>query len=157
MDTNNPLDLRKLINPAPKSIWVQYRDTGISFEVNFMSKARFKVLTDQCSSLVYNADSKTHQPKIDTKKLAGAYVEQAVKNWKGVTPKSLSALAPVNTENLTDAQRETELEYSVDSMKFLVESTFELDTFLQEVTMNPALFNQTVVPIEDAAKNSKSS
>lgn len=156
MDTN-ALDLRKLINPSPKSIWVQYKDTGISFEVNFMSKARFKVLTDQCSSLVYNAESKTHQPKIDTKKLAAAYVEQAVKGWKGVTPKSLAAIAPVELSNLTEEQRNTELAYSADSMKFLVESTFELDTFLQEVTMNPALFNQTVVPFEDAAKNSKSS
>lgn len=151
------LDIRKIVNPAPKTIWVQYRDTKIEFAVNFMSKARFKVISDRCSTIKYDEGTRKHIPQIDTKKIAGMYVREAVTSWRGVTPKSLGSILPVELGNLTEEQQNTEIGFDVDQLVFLVENAFELDTFIQEVSMNPQLFNQNAVPMEDATKNSKSS
>jgi hypothetical protein len=151
------LDVRSFANPAPKTIWVQYRDTAIELEVCFMSKARFKVLTERCSTIRYDEATRKHVPQIDTKKIAGAYVREAVSNWRGVTPKGLGSIIPVNLENLTPEQQESQIPFSIEQLVFLVETAFEMDTFIQEVTMNPLLFNQQTVSKEDAAKNSSSS
>ena len=151
------LDIRKIVNPAPKKIWVNYRDTGIELEVNFMSKARFKVISDKCSVVKYDEATKKHVPQIDTKKIAGMYVREAVTNWRGVTPKSLGSILPVNLENLTDEQQTTQIPFDVEQLSYLVENAFELDTFIQEVTMNPQLFNGSGASKEDVAKNSSSS
>lgn len=135
-----------------KTAWVEFKE-GIMLEVAFVSKSKFKLITDQCTVLQYDPRSKVHQPKIDASKMIDLFVREAVKNWKNVTPRKLSQIAPIDLTNVEASIMDSEIPFSHEALAALTKETYELDSFVQEAAMDVRCFQQTVVPKEDAAKN----
>jgi len=155
MDTQTPapaLSLASLIAPANKTAWVEFKE-GIAFEMVFVSKSKFKSITDQCTTLQFDPRSKVHQPRLDSIKLIELFVKEAVKSWRNVTPEKVSLIAPLDLSKVPQDQMQTEIPFNYEQLVALVKETYELDTFLQEAAMDIRCFNTGNVPKEDSAKN----
>lgn len=121
------------------SVWVEYKE-GISFLLSFVPKARFKEMVDKCTEMVYNPAIKARQPQLNGKKFFENFLSLAVKDWKGVTPDSISRIAPINIDGLTPEQLKQDMPYSVSALLDMIEIAYELDTFLQNTAMDLNVF-----------------
>lgn len=153
-ETTTPAQLliADLMKSTVKTAWLEFKE-GISFELKFVSKSKFRLITDQCTTLQFDPRSKVHQPKVDTTKMVELFVKEAVHNWRGATPRRLALIAPVNLESLSDEQKDAELVFSYEQLVALVKETYELDSWMQEAAMDIRCFNVGSVPKEDVAKN----
>lgn len=151
------MNIKQIVFAQPRTAKVQYLDTGIFFEVCFVSKLRFRAIAESCTTLQYDPVSKVHQPRIDTKKLSNIVTEEVVKGWSGMTPTNLSKLLPTDMSTLTPAQATEEIPFDVESLRFLMDNVHNLDSFLQDCATDAKLFSSSTAGTELAAKNSSSS
>ena len=121
------------------SVWVEYKE-GISFQLSFVPKARFKEMVDKCTEMVYSPAIKARQPQLNGKKFFESFLQVAVKDWKGVTPDSISRIAPINVAGLSPEQLQQVMPYSQAALMDMIEIAYELDTFIQNTAMDLNVF-----------------
>jgi hypothetical protein len=147
-----PVQLASIIMSSPKTAWVEFKD-GIAFEICYVSKSKFKNITDKCTTLQFDVRQKVHQPRIDTAAMVEMFVREAVKNWRNVTPRKVAQIAPLDLSKVSAEQMDMEVPFSLEQLTALVKETYELDSFLQEAAMDIRCFNNSLVDKELSTKN----
>jgi len=109
---------------------------GIFVRLRHIKKAEFRSLVDEATSLKYNTQTKQREPVTDSTRLSREFVLRAVKGWKGMTPKTLSKLVPIDLTQYTEEELKEEIPFSVDLLQDISTNSLDLDSFVQEMAMN---------------------
>lgn len=151
------MKLSKVIQTTSKTAWVEF-ESGMSFHLKYVSRSILKVLTEQCTTMQYSPQAKTHQPRVDNKKLTGLFLQEAVLGWRGVSPSALKNYVLLNLDGVSTEEMVTEVEFSQEELASLVDNSQAIDNFLFQAATDVQCFNQSAlaVPVEDATKNSTS-
>lgn len=142
-----------LAKTATPEAWVEFKE-GISFQLRYFPKARFRALADKHTEIVYNPQAKARAPKLNTEEFTKAFMKEVVLGWKGVTLDSLSKLCEIDISSYTREELVTELPFSVEELQRLTEMVYDIDPFINEACMNLGFFRPQ---LEDEAKNSNAS
>lgn len=121
------------------SAWVEFRN-GLEFDVRFVSRAELQRIAQRCTVLRYDPKAKTRVPRLDSERFVRDFCDRAVKGWRGITPDSISTLVPVDLGKLTEEQRRSPIEFSLDNLVSLVSNAYELDDFLQDAVSDVSVF-----------------
>lgn len=150
------IELAKLVpkKGATLKTWVEYRE-GIFLEINFISRADLQGMFSEFSYLKYDPAQKQRISAVKTEEFAKAFCVKAVTNWRGVTPKSFSAvLSPLDLNTLTKEQQTEEIPFTAENLQQAVSMAYEFDKFIQDSASDPKLYSPTH---EDELGNSETS
>jgi len=152
------IDMSKLIKESAKdaenkTAWVEFQ-RGIQFQMSFVPRGAIRKMVDDCTVHKYDPTTKTREPQIDNKRFLTALCKRAVKDWKNVTPASLSKIVPVDLTELPEEAHEEELPFDIKTVITLAEEGYDFDTFIKDVAMDASYFNSVT---EEELKNSETS
>jgi hypothetical protein len=119
---------------------VEYRH-GLKLKLRYVSRAELVRISRESTILKYDEKVKGRVPSLDGVKFAGLFCAAAVVGWEGATPETLASMMPLDLSTLTKEQRGAEIEFSVEQLQFLLENTFELETFIQDAALDVRTFN----------------
>ncbi len=142
--------LAKTITPTA---WIEFKE-GISLQLRYMPKSRFRAIADKHTEMVYSEATKARAQKINTEEYTKSFIKEAVLGWKGVTLKSLSRLCEIDISSYTAEQLEMPLPFSTAEMLKLLDLCYDLDGFISQSVSDIRMFRPN---LEDEAKNLKSS
>ena len=116
---------------------VEYK-SGIIFELAYVSRQKLSAMSKECIVLKFDEKQKTRAQTLDSKLFSEAFIRAAVIGWTGLTPRTLSTIVPI--EGVAEADMDQPIDFSLENAIFLLNSAYELDTFLQESAVNSELF-----------------
>lgn len=114
---------------------VEFRD-GMFFTVNFLPRTSLqKIFND---SKIRKMDYKTarKEEELDGDKFSRKFCSEVVAGWRGVTPRKIAKLVPIDLVDFTEAERDEEVEFSQEQMSYLLKNAYDLDSFLQGYCQN---------------------
>jgi len=133
--------------------WIEFKE-DVEFNIRFIPKAAFRSMVDSCTVFKYDPKTKTREPSQDSKKLLDLFINKAIVGWRGVTPRSLAKIAAFPVEGITEEEMDAEVEYDSTLLAALMDSVYELDSFIQETALEVKYFR---TGMDDELKNSSSS
>jgi hypothetical protein len=138
---------------AERTTEIEYRE-GIYLKVRYISKPRLRQLNDRCTTLQYNERTRNREPMSDTNKLLRMIVEEAIIGWRGVTPASVSKVAPhvVDLKEF-NGHENMEMEYDIDVLIVLMDQAYGLDEFVMDAATNPSYYRGFSSTKEATEKN----
>jgi hypothetical protein len=138
---------------ASRLIWVEFK--GVKFQIRYVSRATLVALADQYKIAAFDPKRGGRTVSVDAKKFIEALAKTIVNNWENATPRVLTALYPLDLSSLSEADKDSALEFNIENLLEVMENANGLDDYLQECAQEAALFRS---PADSSLeKNSKTS
>lgn len=121
------LSLKSMLVPS-KEITVEYPGMpGFEVQVSFLSRETLQNIRKKATKTTF----KNRQPveELNDDLFLELYVKGCIKGWSGLKLKYLEQLAPVD---VSDADPESELDYSEENALYLMKSSTNFDSFISE-------------------------
>jgi hypothetical protein len=121
------LSLKSMLVPS-KEITVEYPGMpGFEVQVSFLSRETLQNIRKKATKTTF----KNRQPveELNDELFLELYVKGSIKGWSGLKLKYLEQLAPVD---VSDADPESELEYTEENALYLMKSSTNFDSFISE-------------------------
>ena len=139
------MELKNLL-VATKTTWVEFPGLdGFEVELANLSRKELLALRKRCTQNKFNRKTRGFEETLDDEKFVKEFTEATVKGWKGLKLKYLEDLVLVD---LKGQDTETELDYTEDNAKQLVDNSSEFDNWLNEVVFDLDNF-RTIEPEKD--------
>ncbi len=127
------MELKNLL-VATKTTWVEFPGLdGFEVELANLSRKELLALRKRCTQNKFNRKTRGFEETLDDEKFVKEFTEATVKGWKGLKLKYLEDLVLVD---LKGQDTETELDYTEDNAKQLVDNSSEFDNWLNEVVFD---------------------
>ena len=127
------MELKNLL-VATKTTWVEFPGLdGFEVELANLSRKELLALRKRCTHNKFNRKTRAFEETLDDEKFVKEFTEATVKGWKGLKLKYLEDLVLVD---LKGQDQETELDYTEDNAKQLVDNSSEFDNWLNEVVFD---------------------
>ena len=127
------MELKSLLVDS-KTTWVEFPGLdGFEVELANLSRKELIALRKRCTSNKFNRKTRAFEEKLDEDKFIVEFTDATVKSWKGLKLKYLEDLVLVD---LTNKDREAELDFSGENAQQLVENSNEFDNWLNEVVFD---------------------
>jgi len=135
------IELASLIkaNDKPET-WVEYRD-GITFKLTYLSRPELQKIVKRSTVFKYDEKAKTRVQTTDSEKLTEEFCKAVVKDWKGVTFRSLATMTNIDLKAIAEERRDFEIAFSHDNCVTLMREAYDVDTFIQEASTDIRYFN----------------
>ena len=133
------LDFASVAETKSLTTWAEFKP-GLSFLIRFISRSELQQLSRLCTTNKYNQDTHQREPRLDSEKFLPKFINRVVKGWKGLTPKVLADLIPVDMTKIPPQHHDAEIAYDPQQMIVLVNKCFDLDTFLNRVSTDLTWF-----------------
>jgi len=121
------LSLKTMLVPS-KEVTVEYPGMpGFEVNVSFLSRETLQNIRKKATKTTF----KNRQPveELNDELFLELYVKGSIKGWSGLKLKYLEQLAPVD---VSDADPESELDYSEENALYLMKSSTNFDSFISE-------------------------
>ena len=121
------LSLKTMLVPS-KEVTVEYPGMpGFEVNVSFLSRETLQNIRKKATKTTF----KNRQPveELNDDLFLELYVKGCIKGWSGLKLKYLEQLAPVD---VSDADPESELDYSEENALYLMKSSTNFDSFISE-------------------------
>lgn len=141
------------IKDEPPTAKVVYKD-GISFTLCYMDKASLQRISSRCVVHEWDGAKKNRVPKLDGARFAQEFSNAAIKGWDGMTLRKVSELRPIKLNGFKPEDLDKPLKFSHENLAAILESSAELDNFLQEAVTDLRFFKSEM---EEELGNSKPS
>lgn len=137
-----PLSIKGILMKDTSSLQADVEfQYGIVFGLNYLARETLQKLARECTVYKYNPQTKVREPQLDSSKLIGRFCSIAVFSWKGMTPRALSRLLPIDFSKITEKQKDEEIAFSQEQLCAIVQASSEIDVFLQNTTTDINFFN----------------
>lgn len=137
---------------SEKVVEVEYPDIeGFFIEVCYLSREELQKIRKKSSKITWNKITRQREEEIDDDRFLKHYAEKAVRGWKGLKIKHLAEMLPVD---LTGANLEEDVPYTLDDALDLLRYSPDFDRFLGDVMNDLTIFSQEERESEE--KNLKS-
>ncbi len=101
-----------------KIITVTYpTEEGFTVDIRYMNREALSKLREKCLKLKWNKLSRKQEEEVDFEKFTEEYARLAVVGWKGLTPKILATLIPIDLDKMPKEDIEFSVENAIDLMK----------------------------------------
>ncbi len=135
------MELKSLLVDS-KTTWVEFPGLdGFEVELANLSRKELVALRKRCTSNKFNRKTRAFEEILNEEKFLVEFTEATVKGWKGLKLKFLEELLLVDLKN---NDIDSELDYSDDNAKQLVENSTEFDNWLNEVVFDLENFRTKV-------------
>ena len=127
------MELKSLLVDS-KTTWAEFPGLD-GFEVDLANLSRKELvnLRKKCTTNKFNRKTRAFEEQLDDEKFVEEFTKATVKGWKGLKLKYLEDLILVD---LAKQDPETEMDYSIENAKVLVENSSEFDNWLNEVVFD---------------------
>ena len=127
------MELKSLLVDS-KTTWVEFPGlSGFEVELANLSRKELVNLRKKCTQNKFNRKTRGFEESLDEEKFLVEFTEATVKGWKGLKLEYLEDLLLVD---LKGQDPQSELEYSDDNARQLVENSSEFDNWLNEVVFD---------------------
>jgi|TARA_B100000902_G_scaffold369404_1_gene393581 hypothetical protein len=127
------MELKSLLVDS-KTTWVEFPGlSGFEVELANLSRKELVNLRKKCTQNKFNRKTRGFEESLDEEKFLVEFTEATVKGWKGLKLEYLEDLLLVD---LKGQDPKSELEYSDENAKQLVENSSEFDNWLNEVVFD---------------------
>ena len=127
------MELKSLLVDS-KTAWVEFPGMeGFEVELANLSRKELVNLRKKCTTNKFDRKTRAFNEELDESKFLSEFTKAVVKNWKGLKLKYLEEILLVD---LSGQDPETEMDYSYDNAKVLVENSSEFDNWLNEVVFD---------------------
>lgn len=140
------------LNSVPEAVVVYDDSRNISFTLKYVDRKTLNDLTRQFNKRKFNP--KTHQQEevVDYEALRDEICRRFVTGWTGVTLGWLQTQMPIDPETVKKNGADTQVDFSEENLKSLVEAGNGIDTWILEQVRDPENFKQ-VVDQKEQVKN----
>ena len=127
------MDLKSLLVDS-KTTWAEFPGLdGFEVELANLSRKELVNLRKKCTSNKFNRKTRAFEESLDDEKFVKEFTESTVKGWKGL---KLSYLEDLILVDLSGQDSNTEMDFSLENAKVLVENSSEFDNWLNEVVFD---------------------
>ena len=127
------MELKSLLVDS-KTAWVDFPGLdGFSIELANLSRKELVSLRKKCTISKFDRKTRIFNEELDEGKFIDEFTSATVKNWKGL---KLGYLEDLILVDLKGQDRESEMPYSSENAKILVENSTEFDNWLNEVVFD---------------------
>lgn len=120
---------------------VVYDDSrNISFTLKYVDRKKLNDLNKQFTKLKFNNKTHAREETVDYEGLRDEICRTCVLGWKGVTLGWLQTQMPIDPEVVKQNGVDTEIEFSEENLKELVNSGNGIDTWILEQVRDPENF-----------------
>jgi len=127
------MELKSLLVDS-KTAWVDFPGLeGFSIELANLSRKELVSLRKKCTVSKFDRKTRIFNEELDEGKFVDEFTNATVKNWKGL---KLGYLEDLILVDLKGQDRESEMPYSSENAKILVENSTEFDNWLNEVVFD---------------------
>jgi hypothetical protein len=127
------MELKNLLVDS-KTTWVEFPGlNGFEVELANLSRKELIALRKRCTNNKFNRKTRAFEESLDDEKFVVEFTNATVKGWKGLKLKYLEDLVLVD---LKGQNPETEMDFSEENAKQLVENSSEFDNWLNEVVFD---------------------
>ena len=127
------MDLKSLLVDS-KTTWVEFPGLdGFEVELANLSRKELVNLRKKCTTNKFNRKTRAFEESLDDEKFVNEFTEATVKGWKGL---KLSYLEDLILVDLSGQDSNTEMDFSLENAKVLVENSSEFDNWLNEVVFD---------------------
>ena len=127
------MDLKSLLVDS-KTTWAEFPGLdGFEVELANLSRKELMNLRKKCTSSKFNRKTRAFEESLDDDKFVREFTEATVKGWKGL---KLSYLEDLILVDLSGQDSNTEMDFSLENAKVLVENSSEFDNWLNEVVFD---------------------
>ncbi len=127
------MELKSLLVDS-KTTWVEFPGlSGFEVELANLSRKELVNLRKKCTQNKFNRKTRGFEESLDEEKFLVEFTEATVKGWKGL---QLGYLEDLLLVDLKGQDPKSELEYSDENAKQLVENSSEFDNWLNEVVFD---------------------
>jgi hypothetical protein len=121
------LSLKSLLVPS-KAVEVEFPGMpGFIINVAFLSRETLINIRKKATKTTFK--NRQPQEELDDELFLKLYVDNAVKNWRGLKISYLEQLAPVD---VSDLDPESELNYTAENALYLMKNSTNFDSFVSE-------------------------
>jgi hypothetical protein len=127
------MELKSLLVDS-KTAWVDFPGLeGFSIELANLSRKELVSLRKKCTVSKFDRKTRIFNEELDEGKFVDEFTSATVKGWKGL---KLGYLEDLILVDLKGQDRESEMPYSSENAKILVENSTEFDNWLNEVVFD---------------------
>ena len=127
------MELKSLLVDS-KTTWVEFPGLdGFEVELANLSRKELVVLRKKCTSNKFNRKTRSFEEVLNEEKFLVEFTDSTVKGWKGL---KLNFLEDLLLVDLKGQDVESELDYTTENAKQLVENSSEFDNWLNEVVFD---------------------
>lgn len=127
------MDLKSLLVDS-KTTWVEFPGlVGFEVELANLSRKELNNLRKRCTINKFNRKTRQFEDELNDDKFVIEFTKATVKNWKGLKLEYLQDLLLVD---LAGQDPKTEMEFSEENARTLVENSTEFDNWLNEVVFD---------------------
>tara|TARA_X000001316_G_C922461_1_gene37924 strand:- start:9046 stop:9492 length:447 start_codon:yes stop_codon:yes gene_type:complete len=127
------MELKSLLVDS-KTAWVEFPGMeGFEVELANLSRKELVNLRKRCTTNKFDRKLRVFNEELDEQKFIVEFTNAVIKNWKGLKLKYLEEILLVD---LKEQDLETEMEYTEENAKVLVENSQEFDNWLNEVVFD---------------------
>lgn len=127
------MDLKSLLVDS-KTTWVEFPGlVGFEVELANLSRKELNNLRKRCTINKFNRKTRQFEDELNDDKFVIEFTKATVKNWKGLKLEFLQDLLLVD---LAGQDPQTEMEFSEENARTLVENSTEFDNWLNEVVFD---------------------
>ena len=127
------MDLKSLLVDS-KTTWVEFPGlVGFEVELANLSRKELNNLRKRCTINKFNRKTRQFEDELNDDKFVIEFTKATVKNWKGLKLEFLQDLLLVD---LAGQDPKTEMEFSEENARTLVENSTEFDNWLNEVVFD---------------------
>ena len=127
------MDLKSLLVDS-KTTWVEFPGLeGFEVELANLSRKELVNLRKRCTTNKFNRKTRQFEDELNDDKFVIEFTKATVKNWKGLKLEFLQDLLLVD---LAGQDPQTEMEFSEENARTLVENSTEFDNWLNEVVFD---------------------
>ena len=127
------MELKSLLVDS-KTTWVEFPGLdGFEVELANLSRKELVALRKKCTQQKFNRKTRAFEETLDDDKFVKEFTNSTVKGWKGL---KLSYLEDLILVDLSGQDSNTEMDFSLENAKVLVENSSEFDNWLNEVVFD---------------------
>ena len=127
------MELKSLLVDS-KTAWVEFPGMeGFEVELANLSRKELVNLRKRCTTNKFDRKLRVFNEELDEQKFLIEFTDAVIKNWKGLKLKYLEEILLVD---LKGQDLETEMDYTKENAKVLVENSQEFDNWLNEVVFD---------------------
>ena len=127
------MDLKSLLVDS-KTTWVEFPGlVGFEVELANLSRKELNNLRKRCTINKFNRKTRQFEDELNDDKFVIEFTKATVKNWRGLKLEFLQDLLLVD---LAGQDPQTEMEFSEENARTLVENSTEFDNWLNEVVFD---------------------
>lgn len=123
------------------TVWVESPDVeGFEIEIAYVGREEMTKIYNRCTQRKWNRQTRRMEEVTNRDKLMGIWSERAIKDWKGLTLKSLISLVPIV---LGKEDKPASLVECTEGNKVaLLKHNADFDNFILDIATNSEVFMQ---------------